>query len=85
MKKGECAGTRSFIDATKRKATLRAIDDCTVYTLDPKFFETLLKTQPRVVYKVMRALFRVTHSNLIRMNQESEEMSNYISKSGGRY
>ena len=85
MKKGECAGTRSFIDATKRKATLRAAEDCTVYTLEPNAFETLLEKNPRVVFKVMRALFRVTHHNLTRMNMESQEMSNYISKSGGRY
>ena len=85
MKKGECAGTRSFIDATKRKATLRAMDDCVIYTLKPKAFEELLEKHPRVVFKIMRALFRVTHSNLTRMNMESQEMSNYISKSGGRY
>jgi len=85
MKKGECAGTRSFIDATKRKATLTAVGDCIIYTLAPDSFEQLLSSSPRVVYKVMRALFRVTHSNLTRMNMESQEMSNYISKSGGRY
>ena len=85
MKKGECAGTRSFIDATKRKATLRAIEECTVYTLEPNAFEGLIDKHPRVVFKIMRALFRVTHSNLTRMNMESQEMSNYISKAGGRY
>lgn len=85
MKKGECAGTRSFIDATKRKATLRAVDSCVVYTLEPNAFEALLDKHPRVVFKVMRALFRVTHHNLTRMNMESQEMSNYISKAGGRY
>ena len=85
MKKGECAGTRSFIDSTKRKATLRAMDDCIVYTLEPDAFERLIDEHPRVVFKIMRALFRVTHSNLTRMNMESQEMSNYISKAGGRY
>jgi CRP/FNR family cyclic AMP-dependent transcriptional regulator len=34
---------------------------------------------------VMRALFRNTHANLMRMNQESEQLSNYIQKSQGRY
>ena len=85
MKKGECAGTRSFIDATKRKATLTASGDCVVYTLKPNVFESLLDKSPRVVFKIMRALFRVTHSNLTRMNMESQEMANYISKTGGRY
>jgi CRP/FNR family transcriptional regulator, cyclic AMP receptor protein len=37
------------------------------------------------VFKVMRAIFRITHSNLMRMNLESAEMRNYLLKSGGRY
>ncbi|MDH3326011.1 MAG: cyclic nucleotide-binding domain-containing protein [Gammaproteobacteria bacterium] len=85
MNVGECAGTRSFIDGTTRKATLKAVAEATIYTLEPDAFEGLLKQHPRVVYKVMRALFRVTHSNLTRMNVESQALSNYINKSGGRY
>lgn len=85
MKVGECAGTRSFIDGTTRKATLKSIDGATIYTLEPDAFEGLLKEYPKVVYKVMRALFRVTHTNLTRMNIESQALSNYINKSGGRY
>ena len=85
MTKGECAGTRAFVDRTPRKATLRAIGNATVYTLTPDAFESLLDKHPRIVYKVMRALFRVTHSNLMRMNQESRELANYITKTRGRY
>ena len=85
MTKGECAGTRAFVDRTPRKATLRAIGNATVYTLAPDAFETLLDNHPRIVYKVMRALFRVTHGNLMRMNQESRELANYITKTRGRY
>ena len=85
MKEGECAGTRAFVDRTPRKATLRALGNATVYTLTPEAFESLVDTHPRLVYKVMRALFRNTHTNLMRMNQESQELSNYIHKSQGRY
>jgi CRP/FNR family transcriptional regulator, cyclic AMP receptor protein len=85
MKEGECAGTRAFVDRTPRKATLRAVGDTTVYTLTPKDFESLLDAHPRLVYKVMRALFRVTHTNLMRMNQETQQLSNYINKTQGRY
>ena len=85
MKVGECAGTRAFVDRAPRKATLRAIGNATVYTLTPDSFETLVDAHPRLAYKVMRALFRVTHTNLMRMNQESQELSNYIHKSRGRY
>ena len=85
MKEGECAGTRAFVDRAPRKATLRAIGNATVYTLTPEAFETLVDAHPRLAYKVMRALFRNTHTNLMRMNQESQELSNYIHKSHGRY
>jgi len=57
----------------------------TVYTMTPKDFESLLETHPKIVYKVMRGLFRLTHTNLMRMNVETKELSNYIHKSGGRY
>lgn len=85
MKEGECAGTRAFVEQSPRKATLRAVGAATVYTLTPEDFESLLDTHPRVAFKVMRALFRVTHANLARMNQESKELTNYISKTQGRY
>lgn len=82
---GEFAGTRAFVDHTERRATLRAIGPTTVYGLDPKSFESLLDTEPRIVYEVMRAIFRMTHANLMRMNTESEELKNYFLKRHGRY
>lgn len=85
MKEGECAGTRAFVDRTPRKATLRAVGNATVFTLSPDDFEMLVDTHPRIVYKVMRALFRITHTNLMRMNQESQVLSNYIHKTQGRF
>jgi CRP-like cAMP-binding protein len=85
LNKGECAGTRAFIDRTARKASLIANGDAIVYTLEPDAFETLIDDNPRITYKVMRALFRNTHSNLIRMNLEASQLSNYINKTQGRY
>ncbi len=85
MKAGECAGTRAFVDRTPRTAKLRAAGDAVVYSIEPDAFEALLETNPGVVYKVMRALFRNTHTNLMRMNHESRQLSNYISKTNGRY
>ena len=85
MKVGECAGTRAFVDLAPRRATLTAEGETTVYTLEPNDFESLLESHPRIVYKVMRGLFRLTHMNLMRMNVETQELSNYIHKSGGRY
>ncbi|MGD8568520.1 MAG: cyclic nucleotide-binding domain-containing protein [Gammaproteobacteria bacterium] len=85
MKVGEVAGTRAFVDRAPRRATLTAKGNTTVYTLEPAAFESLLDTHPQIVYKVMRGLFRITHQNLMRMNVETQQLSNYINKTGGRY
>jgi CRP/FNR family transcriptional regulator, cyclic AMP receptor protein len=82
---GECAGTRAFIDSSERKGRLHADTDGAILTLEPEAFESLIETHPWLVYKVMRALFRVTHTNLMRMNLESTELRNYMMKTGGRY
>jgi CRP-like cAMP-binding protein len=85
MRRGEVAGTRAFLDGTKRKATLVADGDGSVLTLEPDRFEPLIEQHPRLVYKVMRAFFHVTHTNLMRVNLESAELRNYTMKTGGRY
>jgi len=85
MKEGECGGTRAFVEKTPRRGTLRAVGAATVYTLKPEDFEALLDAHPRVAFRVMQALFRVTHANLSRANRVSEELSNYINKTQGRY
>ena len=85
MKTGECAGTRAFVEGTPRPATLRALMPSSVRTLEPDDFETLLDSHPRVVYKFMRGLFRQTHANLVQVDCESQQLSNYINKTGGRY
>jgi CRP/FNR family cyclic AMP-dependent transcriptional regulator len=85
MSKGECAGARSFVDAMPRRGNLRAIGPTTVYTLEPDRFETLIASHPRIVYKVMRAMFRITHANLLRMNQETQQLTDYVTKTHGRF
>ncbi len=85
MAPGEFAGTRAFIDGTPRSASLKAQSDSVVYCLEPAPFETLIDSHPTLVYKVMRAIFRITHLNLMRMNREAQELANYVYKIGGRY
>jgi CRP-like cAMP-binding protein len=85
MKIGECAGTRAFVEGAPRPATLRALRPSSVRTLEPDDFEALLEAHPRVVYKFMRGLFRQTHANLVQVDCESQQLSNYINKTGGRY
>jgi len=85
MSPGECAGTRAFVDRTPRKASLQAIGTTIVYSLNPESIESLVDSDLDVAYKFMRALFSVTHTNLLRVKQEREQLTNYINRSGGRY
>ncbi|HYN77280.1 MAG TPA: cyclic nucleotide-binding domain-containing protein [Lamprocystis sp. (in: g-proteobacteria)] len=85
MRSGECAGTRAFVDGSTRKAALRSVGDSLVLTLEPDAFEALIDTHPRLVYKVMRAIFRITHTNLMRVNLESAELRNYLMQGSRRY
>jgi CRP-like cAMP-binding protein len=84
MKVGECAGTRAFVRNTPRKATLQASGPTVVYTLSPEDLDKLLDEHPRVAFKVLWAFFCITHANLARTSQETEHLTNYITK-GGRY
>ena len=85
MRRGECAGTRAFVDGTPRKATLKAVDGAIVYTLKPEDLESCIAQYPAMAYKVMRGLFRATHTNLMRANQERQQLTNYITHTCGRY
>ena len=82
---GDIAGAMGFIDGTDHSATLRALCDAEVYTLERPAFESLLDTHPALVYKVMRSIIRSVHSTLLRMNRQFVEMNNYIMKEHGRY
>ena len=85
MGEGELAGALGFVDGLDRTATLRALDDASVYSLERGTFELLVETHPRLVYKIMRAVTRSTHTILLGLNKQIEELTNYIMKQHGRY
>lgn len=85
LQAGDLAGAMGFIDGTEHSATLRALGDTDVYTLERSAFESLLHSHPALVYKVMRAIIRYVHTTLLRMNRQFVEMNNYIMKEHGRY
>ena len=64
---------------------LRALSDCHVLSLSRENFETLIDSDPQLVYKVMRAVARSAHKIMHQMNSEFIELSNYIFKQHGRY
>ncbi|WP_295392872.1 Crp/Fnr family transcriptional regulator [uncultured Thiodictyon sp.] len=85
MKVGECVGARAFVDGSPYMMGLRAVGESSVLTLEPEAFEALGERHPRLMYRVMRALFRITHINMTRVYFEGAELRNYLLKTGGRY
>lgn len=85
LQSGNFAGEMGFVDGKEHSATLRAVGGTEVYSLRRQDLESLIETNPRLIYRVMRAIIRAVHSNLLRMNQQFVEMSNYITKEHGRY
>jgi len=81
----DLAGELGFLDGLEHSATLRAIGPTEIFSLKRERLESLIDTQPRVVYLVMRAIIREVHAILRRMNIQHIELSNYISKRHGRY
>ena len=85
LQPGEAFGTGAFVEATPRLADVSAEGPASVLTLEPDALEGMLDSHPRVVYDVMRALFRTRHQTLLRLYEENEQLTNYIMKVHGRY
>jgi CRP/FNR family transcriptional regulator, cyclic AMP receptor protein len=82
---GDLAGELSFIDATKRHASLVALGPTRVLGLERERFESLLTTHPFIFYHVIRAIIRTVHLIQQRLSLQAAELSNYIYKQHGRY
>lgn len=85
MGSGGLCGEMGFVDGAPHSATLIAERDSVLLSLERSALESLLQTHPHVVYHVMRAIVRLGHQVLKRMNQNHLEMNNYITQTGGRY
>lgn len=87
LQPGDLAGIITFAggNASQISATVVAKTDSKVLILDRSKFESLINTQPAIVYYVMRGIVRHTHGIVRRMNMQSVEMSNYIHRTRGRY
>ena len=81
----EFAGQMGFVDGKEHTATLKALGGAEVLSLNRSDLEERLKTDPNLVYQVMRAVVRSGHDILRNMNNQYVEMCNYISQTHGRY
>jgi CRP-like cAMP-binding protein len=82
---GEFAGELSWLDGSRRYASLVALDDTRVLGLEREKLEALLDTEPQVVYRVMRAIVRAVHQIQRQLYMQQGELTNYIFKQHGRY
>lgn len=85
LKPGDLAGAMGFVDGTEHSATLRALGDTTVVSLRRHDLESVLTSNPELVYGVMRGVIRSVHRILREMNLQYVELNNYITKTHGRY
>ncbi len=87
LQPGDLAGIITFAggDVSQISAVVIAKTDCKVLLLERSRFESLLNSQPAIVYYVMRGIVRHTHGIVRRMNMQSVEMSNYIYRTKGRF
>lgn len=81
LESGDLAGELAFVDGNEHTATLRSVGQSTVLTLAREDLETLLDSQPQIVYYVMRAIVRSGHAIIRRMNAKYTEMARYLSGS----
>lgn len=85
LTKGDLAGELAFMDGKPHYAALRAVGPTRVLNLKRERLESLLGSEPLIVYRVMRAIFRVVHGILHRMALQASELTNYIYKQHGKY
>lgn len=87
LEPGDLAGIITFVggNLSQISATVTAKTDCKVLVLDRRKFESLLNSQPAIVYYVMRGIVRHVHGIVRRMNAQSVQMTNYLYKTGGRF
>ncbi len=87
LQPGDLAGIITFVggNVSQISATIVAKTNCKVLLLERCKFESLLNSQPAIVYYVMRGIVRHTHGIVRRMNAQSVEMTNYLYKTGGRF
>lgn len=82
---GGLAGAMGFIDEQEHSADLRALGDTWLLEMSRADLEAELSHNPRLVYKVMRAVVRNAHNIVRRMNDQFMQLTSYIHRQNGRY
>lgn len=82
---GDFAHELGFLDGAERYASLVAATDARVLVLERGRLESLIDTNPQILYRVMCAIVRTVHRVQTRLSMQASELTNYIVKQHGRY
>jgi CRP/FNR family transcriptional regulator, cyclic AMP receptor protein len=82
---GDFAHELGFLDGAPRYASLVALSDSRVLVLEREKLESLIDSQPWIVYRVMGAIVRTVHRIQTRLSIQAAELTNYVFKQHGRY
>lgn len=85
VKEGSLAGAMGFVDGQGHTATLRAMSDTEVLSLSRDALESLITSDPKLVYKVMSAVIRAAHNIVRSMNDQYLQLTHYITRQHGRH
>jgi CRP/FNR family cyclic AMP-dependent transcriptional regulator len=85
LKPGDLAHELGFLDGSKRYASLVASTAARVLVLEREQLESLIDSQPQLLYRVMCAIVRVVHRVQTGLAMQAVELSNYVFKQHGRY
>jgi CRP/FNR family transcriptional regulator, cyclic AMP receptor protein len=76
---GTITGELAFLDGLKRTATVKATtENSCVIALERDKLESIIESNPRLVYKVMRAILRSAHRTVGSMDRVYTDLLHYI-------
>ena len=85
LRPGDLAHELGFLDGAPHFATLVATGGAQVLLLQRARLESLIESEPRLLYAVMRAILRTTHALQTRLSLQASELMNYVANQHGRY
>ena len=75
---GEIVGELGFLDELERVASVRSSSEAVVVSLRRDKLESVLESDPLLVYRVMRAIIRSVHRVVGHMNAQHSQMVDYV-------
>jgi CRP-like cAMP-binding protein len=85
LQAGDLAHELGFLDGAARYASLVTLVPTQVLVLEREKLESLVVTDPRILYHVMCSIIRAVHKVQTRLSVHASELTNYIFKQHGRY